>query len=186
MGRCLQGRAHGQVPQLLRGKVASRSWTLGVGDKYQRAPPQRNKQPQINCRNRITPSCVCNLSVASTDKMYPHTIFPTLGLVSLPHDGLFDLPAATPAVDANLDSPISPRQIEQVRAAFEAAAITAMDDRQRIIQESTGRKVENIRQLLSREVMTILSYLDRTGLLIKKTHSSAWDDREEDTWIDRL
>lgn len=113
-------------------------------------------------------------------------IFPILGLVTLPHDGLFDLPGAKPAVAASLDSPISPRQIEQLRAAFKAAAITSMDERQQIIQQSTGRQVENIRLLFSREVMSTLSYIDRTGRRVETAQSSAWDDREEDTWIDKL
>lgn len=104
----------------------------------------------------------------------------------MPHDGLFDLPAATPEAAASLDSPISPRQVEQLRAAFEGAAITSMDERQRIIADGTGRQVENIRQLFSREVMAILSHIDRTGRRVENTQSSAWDDREEDTWIDKL
>ena len=127
-----------------------------------------------------------NLFAASVSRIFPHALFPSLGLVTLPHDGLFDLPTTTPEAAANLDSPISPRQVEQVRAAFEGASITSMDERQRIIQESTGRPVENIRQLLSREVMSILSQIDRTGQRVAKTQSSAWDDREEDTWIDKL
>lgn len=104
-----------------------------------------------------------------------------------PHDGLFDLPSNAPGPVAEAtDSPISPRQVEQLRAAFDGAAIISMDERQKIIAESTGRRVENIRQLFSREVITILSHIDRTGRLIEKPQSSAWDDREEDTWIDKL
>lgn len=104
----------------------------------------------------------------------------------LPNDGLFDLPDAASGTATSLDSPINPRQVEQLRAAFEGAAITSMDERQKIIGESTGRQVENIRQLFSREVMAILSHIDRTGRRVEKTRSSAWDDREEDTWIDKL
>lgn len=104
----------------------------------------------------------------------------------MPHDGLFDLPAAAPDAASGQDSPISPRQIEHLRAAFDGAAITSMDERQKIIAESTGRQVENIRQLFYREVMAILSHIDRTGRRVEKTQSSAWEDREEVTWIDKL
>lgn len=133
-----------------------------------------------------TPSCESNLRSASAGRILPYAIFPILGLVTLPHDGLFDLPSATPEAAASLDSPISPRQVAQLRAAFEATAITSMDERQKIIQQSTGRQVENIRQLFSREVMAILSRIDKTGRQVETTQRSAWDDREEDTWIDRL
>lgn len=102
------------------------------------------------------------------------------------HDGLFDLPDAKPVPAASPDSPITPRQVEQLRAAFKAAAISSMDERQQIIQQSTGRQVENIRLLFSREVISILSNIDRTGRRVEKTRSSAWDDRDEDTWIDKL
>lgn len=104
----------------------------------------------------------------------------------MPHDGLFDLPGAKPEDAASPDSPISPRQVEQLRGAFEGAAIMSMDERQQIIQDSTGRMVENIRHLFSREVMTILSHIDRTGRRVETTQGLAWDDREEDTWIDKL
>lgn len=104
----------------------------------------------------------------------------------MPHDGLFDLPSAAPNTASSLDSPINPLQIEHLRAAFEGAAITSMDERQKIIAKSTGRQVENIRQLFSREVMAILSHIDRNVCRVEKIQLSAWDDREEDTWIDKL
>lgn len=104
----------------------------------------------------------------------------------MPHDGLFDLPSDAPAVAKSTDAPISPRQVEQLRAAFEGAAIDSMEERQQIIQESAGRPVANIRQLFSREVISILSHIDKTGRQVEVTIASAWDDREEDTWIDKL
>lgn len=104
----------------------------------------------------------------------------------LPHDGLFDLPGAKLEAAASPDSPIIARQVKQLRSAFEGAAITSMDERQQIIQQSTGRQVDNIRQLFSREVMAILSHIDRTGRRVETTQGSAWDGREEDTWIDKL
>lgn len=113
-------------------------------------------------------------------------ILPNLGLITLPHDGLFDIPAAKPEAAARLDSPISPRQVQQLRSAFDGAEIMSMDERQKIIQQSTGRQVENIRLLFSREVMAILSHIDRTGRRVETARNSAWDDREEDTWIDKL
>lgn len=119
-------------------------------------------------------------------RMFFDAFLPNLGLITLPHDGLFDLPSAKQETAAILDSPISPRQVQQLRSAFVGAEIMSMDERQQIIQQSTGRQVENIRLLFSREVMAILSHIDRTGRRVETARNSTWDDREEDTWIDKL
>lgn len=57
------------------------------------------------------------------------------------NDGLFDLPAARPTAATNIDSPISPRQVEQLRTAFDGAGIISMNERQKVIADSTGRLV---------------------------------------------
>lgn len=120
------------------------------------------------------------------DRIFTDVIFTDIGPTTLSHDGLFDLPTATLEVAATPDSPISSRQVQQLRSAFDGAGIMSMDERQKIIQQSTGRQVENIRSLFSREVMSVLSHVDRTGRRVETERSSAWDDREDDTWIDKL
>jgi hypothetical protein len=59
-----------------------------------------------------------------------------------------------------------------------------MAERQRAIEAVAGRPVESLRSLTPAEAMRVLERLSPEP---SKTRSaSAWDDRGEDTWIDRL
>lgn len=46
------------------------------------------------------------------------------------------------------------------------------------------RSIENIRALTASEARRVVKSLSRP--VAKSTGGSAWDDREEDTWIDKL
>lgn len=84
-------------------------------------------------------------------------------------------PAATPAADW---------QIDLLRKALDARGLVDMADRQRAIEDAAGHPVESLRALTHEEALSVLSRLGpapegkRTG--------STWDQRDEDTWIDRL
>ncbi|MDQ0802169.1 hypothetical protein QF050_003808 [Arthrobacter sp. SLBN-112] len=101
-------------------------------------------------------------------------------------DSLFDLkqttqqaPLATP--------PITEDQIRSLRDAFAAAGIDSMKDRKDVIESCTfPRLVVNIRELLARDVRPILRRIEERSSNKRPTVGSAWDNREEDTWIDKL
>lgn len=84
------------------------------------------------------------------------------------------------------DLPIGDTQVQQLREAFAAAGVDSMDDRRAIIESCTVRPVTSIRELLSRDVGPILRRIEERSLPSKQTSGSAWDNREEDTWIDKL
>lgn len=100
--------------------------------------------------------------------------------------GLFDLPEAAPTAPVIEDIPISPEQIASIRSAFDAAGIADMGERQEIIQSCVIRKISNIRELYSRDVRQVLARIEGWGSKSAPTSGSAWDNREEDTWIDKL
>lgn len=81
--------------------------------------------------------------------------------------------------------PIPEWQVGLLRKALDARGLTCMEDRQRTIESAAGRKVESLRSLTHNEGVQVLS---RLGQLTQTAHteSSSWDDREEQTWIDRL
>lgn len=101
--------------------------------------------------------------------------------------GLFDLPQqAVPAIPEAEEARINPEQIARLRVAFDAAGITSMDERQAIIENCTIRPVASIRDLLARDVRPIMKRIEQRTSGTGATTGSAWDNRDENTWIDRL
>jgi DNA polymerase-3 subunit epsilon len=60
-----------------------------------------------------------------------------------------------------------------------------MAERQQAIESAAGRAVDSLRSLTSEEALRVLSALGQQRTPGQDA-GSAWDDREEDTWIDRL
>jgi DNA polymerase-3 subunit epsilon len=87
-------------------------------------------------------------------------------------------PAAAPAAVAGW-------QIDMLRRALDARGLASMEDRQRLIEDSVGRPVESLRMLTHEEALRALAKLGADAP-VKKEAASAWDERDEDTWIDRL
>lgn len=103
------------------------------------------------------------------------------------NDSTFDIfaqPAEAP--DQLVDVPISDAQVRQLRDAFAAAGITSMEDRRAIIESCTIRPVTTIRDLLAKDVRLVLRRIKEKSLPPKPTYGTAWDNREEETWIDKL
>lgn len=81
---------------------------------------------------------------------------------------------------------ISDEQIMIIRQAFDNAKISDMSDRQEIIQSCMIRPISNIRKLYAREVAVVLRRIASAASADEPMTGSAWDNREEDTWIDKL
>lgn len=60
-----------------------------------------------------------------------------------------------------------------------------MAERWQAIESAVGRSVESLRSLTHDEGMKVLSRLGQQRSS-GRSETSQWDDREEDTWIDRL
>lgn len=98
---------------------------------------------------------------------------------------LFELPTHAEAT-GKADSPISEQQIRQLRTAFEAAGMNSMDERRELIESCTIRPVASIRELYARDFRPILRRIEQRTEPALNSGGSAWDNRDEDTWIDRL
>ncbi|MFT4010663.1 MAG: hypothetical protein QM655_11555 [Nocardioidaceae bacterium] len=60
-----------------------------------------------------------------------------------------------------------------------------MEERKALIETEVGRPVASLRALTHEEALRLLSKMGQQGP-VKPRVSSSWDEREEDTWIDRL
>jgi hypothetical protein len=76
-------------------------------------------------------------------------------------------------------------QIDLLRKALDARGLVTMADRQHAVESAAGRAVESLRALTHDEAMRVLTQLGQAPASDRRT-TSAWDDRDEDTWIDRL
>jgi hypothetical protein len=96
-----------------------------------------------------------------------------------------DDPKPAPVEVPKVPAPIADWQVELLRNALNGRGLTSMADRQRAIEDAAGRPVESLRELTHGEAMSVLTRLGQVPAPDRRTNSS-WDDRNGDTWIDRL
>jgi hypothetical protein len=92
---------------------------------------------------------------------------------------------AVPRTQVSGPAPIADWQIDLLRKALDARGLTAMSERQQAIEGAAGHPVESLRALTHEEAIMVLNRLGDKGAGRGRT-ISLWDDRDEDTWIDRL
>ncbi|MDN7121456.1 hypothetical protein INN71_08640 [Nocardioides sp. ChNu-153] len=80
---------------------------------------------------------------------------------------------------------VSDWQVDLLRKALDGRGLTSMADRQRAVEDAVGRPVQSLRALTHDEAMSALTELGR-GPASERRVTSSWDERDEDTWIDRL
>lgn len=107
---------------------------------------------------------------------------PMSGDLSLFGDDEPDEPAPP---DQHVEHPASDWQIDLLRKALDARGLTTQAERQAAIEDAAERPVESLRALTQEEALRVLSRLGQTPAT-QKAAGSAWDQRDEDTWIDRL
>jgi DNA polymerase-3 subunit epsilon len=93
-------------------------------------------------------------------------------------------PTEQPVQPVATGAPIADWLVDAIRTALAAKGLITMAERQHAIEAAVGRPVESLRSLTRAEAMRVLSLFGSTPE--RKNEASAWDDREEDTWIDRL
>ena len=104
-------------------------------------------------------------------------------------DALFDFGSpeeAQPAPPSQRDIPIKDYQVQQIREGLDAAEIIGQEERQNTIQSYISRQVQSLRDLHAHEAHAIIQRLKQLQNATPAKAGSAWDQREEDTWIDKL
>lgn len=104
-------------------------------------------------------------------------------------DGLFDVPS--PSVGVAIPQPlpsdrVADWQVAQLRQALDGLGLTDVSERQRLIERLVGRPVQALRDLTPSEATSLREQLAAKSASAQRTSGSSWDDRDEDTWIDRL
>lgn len=100
-------------------------------------------------------------------------------------DSLFEIDA--PETQAPLQPmPITDEQVLQIRAAFADAGINQQNERKAVIESCVVRPVNSLRDLYATDARRVLSLIRQRKEARPKVGGSAWDNREEETWIDRL
>ena len=87
-------------------------------------------------------------------------------------------------------APVKEWQVELLRKALDSRGLQSMDDRQRLVEGHVGRPIASLRAMTQDEAMSLLTKLGSnapTGDSSSSSSSSySWDNREGETWIDRL
>ncbi|MDQ0031523.1 hypothetical protein [Arthrobacter bambusae] len=99
--------------------------------------------------------------------------------------GLFDIPTDT-APALHQDLPIRSEQVQQIREAFDRAGISEQGERKALINSVVIRDIASLRELHAVEVRRVLNTIEQRAQGKPSTTGSSWDDREEETWIDKL
>lgn len=78
-------------------------------------------------------------------------------------------------------------QREIIRGLFSQLAISDARRQLEVVHELTGVRVSAVAEVDSRVANTLIAMLPgRIHRIGKENTGNSWDDREEDTWIDRL
>lgn len=112
-------------------------------------------------------------------------------ILVLVHEALFDLQPTeepeTPPREGPAEPAIREYQISLIREAFAAAGIDRQDRRQEIAQSCVMRPLSALKELTAAEAHRVLKRINEVADTRPLPEgASAWDLREEETWIDKL
>ena len=100
---------------------------------------------------------------------------------------LFDdepLDAPDAAEKAPSTTPVAAWQVDLLRGLLDSRGFQSMAERQQAVEAVVGHPVESLRALTHEEALQAVEELGKSAPPARST--SAWDDRDENTWIDRL
>lgn len=100
------------------------------------------------------------------------------GLFADPRPGQPTLPTPNPEA-------LPEWQVASMRKALDELGLVAMVERQAVIEELVGRQLASLRDLTFTEARGVSEAL-AARKKPSATAGSAWDNRDEATWIDRL
>lgn len=92
----------------------------------------------------------------------------------------------SPASTVLEEKKITQEQVERIVEAFHRAGITDASEQKSIIRTFVLRPFESLQDLLSKDVRSILKHIESKSVEATPLVGSAWDNREGDTWIDKL
>lgn len=97
-----------------------------------------------------------------------------------------DAEPSAPVQSVRTEASIPDWLVDQLREALTARGLMSTVERQQAVEDLAGRPVESLRSLTRAEAMRALERLSSDESPFRSASASAWDGRDEDTWIDRL
>lgn len=104
-------------------------------------------------------------------------------------DELFDFDDVESAQTASTPSPkqMTESQRQMIREACGQLGVLTAKDQFDLVEETIGIRIISVAELRQDQAQNLIYRLQsRVGSLGKKNTGNSWDDREEDTWIDKL
>lgn len=77
-------------------------------------------------------------------------------------------------------------QVDGLRESLDRSGLKSQAERRAAVEEIVGRSVGALRELTHREAGLVRDELRRRTYASRSESRSAWDERDEDTWLDRL
>ena len=100
---------------------------------------------------------------------------------------LFELATAPASAEPVAAPPIRADQIQEIRQAFQNAELKDQLQRKALVESVVIREVTSLRDLSALEGHRVLKRLrDNRSGAPRASGGSAWDNREDETWIDKL
>lgn len=82
--------------------------------------------------------------------------------------------------------PVRDEQIAAIRGGFNDVGILTQQDRKTFVESVILEPAVSLRGLTAVQARQVIDRLKDRQAPKKSSTGSSWDDREEDTWIDRL
>lgn len=101
------------------------------------------------------------------------------------NEGLFDLDRDTSETSIK-SLPARDEQVAAIRTALTKAGVVDQQKRQELVESIILNPVASLRELTAVQARRVLDHLKTASERKQATSGSAWDDRGDDTWIDRL
>jgi phage I-like protein len=100
---------------------------------------------------------------------------------------LFDEPESETEKAALKPESVTPSQREALRKVFARLGVGDARGQFALVEELTGQKIHTVQQLEARHALVLIHRLEaRANLSGKRATGNSWDDRDEETWIDKL
>lgn len=99
----------------------------------------------------------------------------------------FDLEPPEPPSQSDRNtsqSRVAEWQLELIRKILDARGLTETAARRAVVEGAVGRSVESLRHLTFAEAHTVVEAISKRPN--STPQASAWDSRDEDTWLDKL
>jgi hypothetical protein len=100
-------------------------------------------------------------------------------------DGLFDLGNVSPHPAEDMPARARDEQVSAIRRALDDAGLESQDARRGLVESVILAEVNSLRELTALQARRVLDRL-KAERSTEALGGSSWDNRDHDTWIDKM